>query len=328
MAEIKVKDIAKALYEGRIEKFSKGEMDEQEATQVITNAILDVCGCREKWNFNKFMDNKYKVFQILEEVLTEPMQLGLVPQYQQWMDIVNVGYNETYTFKKLDNDLFRVGIVANGTTDFNRQRLVKGRLAMSSFALGIKIYEEFHALRTGEVDFAEMVNRVKLSFDAQIMKMVVKMIEESYNGLDTKYKVKGSYVEASFLALIEQVEAKSGKEAVIYGTRSALAKLTGASELDKTDIRENGYLRIWNGTKCVLIPQAVDTNDNLVVNSATLYIIPDGTKIVKLLMEGEPVVREITDETARDDMQLEYAFMQNIQIGVAKSSVYGMYVIQ
>lgn len=327
MAEIKVKDIARALYEGRIEKFSKGEMDEKEATQVITNAILDVCGCREKWNFNKFMDNKYKVFQILEEVLTEPMQLGLVPQYQQWMDIVNVGYNETYTFKKLDNELFRVGVVANGTTDFNRQRLVKGKLAMSSFALGIKIYEEFHALRTGEVDFAEMVNRVKLSFDAQIMKMVVKMIEESYTGLDTKYKVQGSYVEASLLTLIEQVEAKSGKNAVIYGTKSALANLVGVSELDKSDIRENGYLRIWNGIKVVMIPQAVDSNDNLIVSNSTLYIIPDGTKIVKLLMEGEPVVREITDETARDDMQMEYAFMQNIQLGVAKASTYGMYVI-
>lgn len=328
MADIKVRDIAKALYEGRIETFSKGELNETQATDIVTNAILEVCDCKEKFNMNKFMDNKYKVFQILEDVLTEPIQHGIVPQYQEWIDIVNVGYNETYAFKTLDNELFRVGVVANGTHDFHRQRLMNGRLNMTSFALGIKIYEEFHALRTGQVNFTEMINRVKVSFDAEIMAMVVKMIQMSYDGLDTKLVVKGSYDEAKLLGLIDMVEAKSKKKAIVYGTRTALANLTGVAESDKQDIRENGYLRIWNGVKCVIIPQAIDAKDEFIVDNKTLFIIPDGTKIVKLLMEGEPEVREVDSEEARDDQQLEFAFMQRIQVGIAKSSVYGMYVIQ
>lgn len=328
MADIKVKDIAKALYEGRIETFSKGTMNEQEATDVVTNAILDVCDCREKFNMNKFMDNKYKVFQILEDVLTEPIQHGIVPQYQEWIDIVNVGYNETYAFKTLDNELFRVGVVANGTHDFHRQRLMNGKLSMSSFALGLKIYEEFHALRTGQVNFTEMINRVKESFDTEIMAMVVGMIQKAYDGLDTKLVVKGTYDETKLLGLIDIVEAKSKKTAVVYGTRTALTNLTGVSELDKVDIRENGYLRIWNGVKCVIIPQSINSKDEFVVDNKTLFVIPDGTKIVKLLMEGEPEVREVDSEEARDDQQFEFAFMQRIQIGIAKSSIYGMYVIQ
>lgn len=328
MADLKVKDIAKALYEGRIEKFSKGTMNEQEATDVVTNAILDVCDCREKFNMNKFMDNKYKVFQILEEVLTEPVQHGIVPQYQEWIDIKNVGYNETYDFKTLDNELFRVGVVANGTHDFHRQRLMNGKLAMTGFSLGLAIYEEFHNLRTGKVNFTEMINKVKESFDDEVMRMIVKMIQMSYNGLDTKLVVKGSYDETKLLGLIDMVEVKSKKKAVVYGTRTALLNLTGASELDKQDIRENGYLRIWNGVKCVIIPQAIDSKDEFVVDNKTLFIIPDGTKIVKLLMEGEPEVRETESEEDNDDQQFTFAFMQRIQIGIAKSSIYGMYVIQ
>lgn len=328
MSKIEVKDIAKALYEGRIEKFSKGEMNEQEATDIITNAILDVCDCREKFNINKFMDNKYKVFQILEEVLTEPVNNGIVPQYQAWMDIKSVDYNTTYAFKTLDNDLFRVGVVANGTHDFHRQRLVGGKLAMTSFSLGIKIYEEFHALRTGQVNFTQMIDRVKESFDAKIMELVVKMIEKSYDGLDTKFVVKGSYDKAKLLGLVDVVEAKAKKKPVIFGTRTALDNLDGLSDSDKEDIRNNGYLKLWNGIQCVLIPQALDNNDNFVVNNKTLFVIPDGTKIVKLLMEGDPEVRETTSEEERDDQQIEFAFMQRIQIGIAKSSIYGMYVIQ
>lgn len=274
------------------------------------------------------MDNKYKVFQILEEVLVDPIQDGIVPQYQSWVDIKTVGYNETFAFKTLDNDLFRVGVVANGTHDFHRQRLMNGKLNMSSFALGIKIYEEFHALRTNQVSFQEMINRVKLSFDAEIMNMVVKMIQTAYDGLDSKFVVKGTYDEAKLLEVVDMVEAKSKKKPVIYGTRTALANLTGISEADKNDIRENGHLRKWNGIDCVVIPQALDAKDEFVVDNKTLFIIPDGTKIVKLLMEGEPEVREVDSEEAYDSQQLEFAFMQRIQIGIAKSSVYGMYVIQ
>lgn len=326
--KIEIRDIARELYRGNIEKFSNGSIKENEATDMVTNAILDVCGCREKFNMNKFMDNKYKVFQILEEVLTEPMQDGVVPQYQSWMDIQNVGYNETYSFKTLDNDLFRVGVVANGTHDFHRQRLMNGKLNMSSFALGIKIYEEFHALRTGQVNFAQMIDRVKESFDAEIMAMVVSMIQLSYNGLDTKFVVKGTYDETKLLELVDRVEAKSKKKAVIYGTRTALANLTGISELDKVDVREHGYVRMWNGITCVIIPQALNAKDEFVVDNKTLFVIPDGTKIVKLLMEGEPEVRETTSEEENDDQQISFAFMQNIQIGIAKSNIYGMYVIQ
>lgn len=325
--KFEIRDIARELYRGNIEKFSGGSIKENEATDMVTNAILDVCGCREKFNMNKFMDNKYKVFQILEEVLTEPMQDGVVPQYQAWMDIQNVGYNETYSFKTLDNELFRVGVVANGTHDFHRQRLMNGKLNMSSFSLGIKIYEEFHALRTGQVNFAQMIDRVKESFDAEIMAMVVSMIQLSYNGLDTKFVVKGSYNETKLLELVDRVEAKSKKNAVIYGTRTALANLTGISELDKVDLREHGYVRMWNGITCIIIPQALNAKDEFVVDNKTLFVIPDGTKIVKLLMEGEPEVRETTSEEERDDQQITFAFMQNIQIGIAKSNIYGMYVI-
>lgn len=328
MSKLQIKDIARELYKGNIEKFSNNTVSEAEATDMVTNAILDVCGCREKFNMNKFMDNKYKVFQILEEVLVDPIQDGIVPQYQSWVDIKTVGYNETFAFKTLDNDLFRVGVVANSTHDFHRQRLMNGKLNMSSFALGIKIYEEFHALRTNQVSFQEMINRVKLSFDAEIMNMVVKMIQTAYDGLDSKFVVKGTYDEAKLLEVVDMVEAKSKKKPVIYGTRTALANLTGISEADKNDIRENGHLRKWNGIDCVVIPQALDAKDEFVVDNKTLFIIPDGTKIVKLLMEGEPEVREVDSEEAYDSQQLEFAFMQRIQIGIAKSSVYGMYVIQ
>ena len=58
-----------------------------------------------------------------------------------------------------------------------------------------------------------------------------------------------------------------------------------------------------------------------------LYVIPDGTKIVKLLFEGDVDVIEVADPSVRKDMQFEYMFMRRLQLGVCKSSVYGVYQI-
>lgn len=325
MADIQVRDIAKALYKGNIERFS---MSKEEGTEIVKNAILDAAGCRDKWDVQMFMHNKHLVFKILQDVLADPIVDSTVQQYKDWVDVKNVAYGETYAFKTMDNSLFRVGVVADGTTDFRRQRLVKGKLPMSSFNLGTAIYEEFDALRRGEVDFVEYINRVKLSFDAEVMNLIVGMIETSYDGLDANFQVKGSYSDTLMIELVQRVQAKSKKNPVIYGTKAALANLTDLSDAAKNELRENGHVKIWNGTTVVEIPQSLDANDDFVVNNKTLFIIPDGTKIVKLLMEGEPFVNETTSEKDRDDQQISYAFMQSIQIGVAKSSVYGMYVIQ
>jgi hypothetical protein len=58
-----------------------------------------------------------------------------------------------------------------------------------------------------------------------------------------------------------------------------------------------------------------------------IFIIPNGTKIVKLLNEGNAEVFESTDQHARLDNQVEYQFIQRFQLGVLKSNVYGVIVI-
>lgn len=133
--------------------------------------------------------------------------------------------------------------------------------------------------------------------------------------------------------MVERVEAKSGKKAVIYGTKSALAKLRtvdGAfqsyiSDDDKRDIRNMGYIGNYYGTAVVEIPQSVNRKDDFMIDNKMLYVIPDGTKIVKLLFEGDVDVVEVSDPAVRKDMQFEYMFMRRIQIGVCRASIYGVY---
>ena len=325
-----VRDMAYDLYKGRTANF-----DAESANEAIKNIILETAGCKENWDMYKFMENKYKVFSIMREILTPVVAENVLARFESWVDIQDIALGDTKEFEVMNQDLFEIGIVADGTSELRRQNLVHGKLQMTSFQLGAKLYTEFDDFRRGRVDFAEWIARLGKSFEVKIGKYIVRAIEGSYNTLRAKFAKKGAFADDQMLELVERVEAKTGMKAVIYGTKSALAKLrTTASgfqavlaDRDKDAISAMGHIGTYFGTDVVEIPQSVNRKDEFMIDKDMLYVIPNGTKIVKLLFEGDVDVVEVTDPAVRKDMQFEYMFMRRIQIGVCRASVYGIYAI-
>ena len=330
MAELnikEVKDMALNLYRGRTANF-----DAESANEAIKNIILEAGGCADGWDMYKFQENKYKVFRIMKEILTPVVAENVVARYESWVDIADIALGDTVQFDVMNMDLFEIGYVADGTSELRRQELVNGKLAMTQFQLGAKLYTEFDDFRRGRVDFAEWIDRLGKSFEAKIGQIIVNAVEMAYDDLKAPFKVSGSLVEEDIMALVQKVEAKSGKQAVIYGTKSALAGLRKTSqvlaEIDKEAISRQGHIETFLGTRLVEIPQVLDRKDAFMLNDKMLFVIPEGTKIVKLLFEGDVDVVEVNNPATRMDMQFEYMFMRRLQLGVVKASVYGVYKIQ
>ena len=254
-------------------------------------------------------------------------------QYEAWVDYRSVALGDTIEFKVPNQDLFEVGMVADGTDNLRRQRILHGKVAMQSFQLGVKIYEEYVMFVMGKIDFADMINRVAKSVNNALMRIVVKGIEQSYVPVgQEKYGFAGTYSDDEVLRVVQNVEAKTGLQPVIYGTKGALANLRKSSQAlwadaDKNEFREMGHVGMFNGYQVVEIPNFMDVKDNLVLRQDELFIIPEGTKIIKLVNEGNAEVFESTDQHARLDNQIEYQFIQRFQLGVLKSNVYGVVII-
>lgn len=322
-----VRDMAYDLYKGRTANF-----DKETANNAIRNIILEAAGCAEKWDMYKFMDNKYKVFAIMKEILTPVVAEAVNNRFDAWVDIEDIALGDTKEFEVLNMDLFEIGYVADGTSELRRQKLVNGKLAMTQFQLGAKIYTEFDDFRRGRVDFAQMIDRLALSLEAKIAEIIVKGVEQAYNKKGAFTNTAGAFDKGAMLEIVQKVEAKAGQEAVIYGTKVALANLVEKGEFvaesDLDEIKQAGHVRMWHGCKIVEIPQFINRADELSLNDNLLYVIPNGTKIVKLLFEGDVDVIEVADPAVRKDMQFEYMFMRRLQMGIAKSSVYGVYQLK
>lgn len=331
MAELSVKDVAVALYNGNIQtKFGRSE---EEGNELLRKAILKTAGCENGWDKYVFEHNKHLVFKLLSEVLEEVVGEQLMQQYEAWVDYRSVALGDTIEFKVPNQDLFEVGMVADGTDNLRRQRILHNKIAMQSFQLGVKIYEEYVMFVMGKIDFADMINRVAKSVNNALMRIVVKGIEQAYVPTGSeKYGFAGTYSDDEVLRVAQNVEAKTGLQPVIYGTKGALANLRKSSQAlwadaDKNEFREMGHVGMFNGYQVVEIPNFMDVKDNLVLRQDELFIIPEGTKIIKLVNEGNAEVFESTDQHARLDNQIEYQFIQRFQLGVLKSNVYGVVII-
>ena len=331
MNALTVKDVAIALYKGNVQaRFGRTE---DEANDLIRKAVLKAAGCENGWDSYLFQHNKHLVFKLLSEILEEVVGEQIMQQYENWVDFRSVALGDTIEFRVPNKDLFEVGIVADGTDNLRRQRIMHGKVAMQSFQLGIKIYEEYMMFVMGRIDWADMVNRVAKSVENALMRIIVKGIENAYVPVgNEKYGFAGTYSDDEVLRVAENVQAKTGLRPVIYGSKSALANLRKSSaslwsEAEKEEVRRAGHVGLFNGYECVEIPNFMDKDDNLVLNQNMLFVIPEGTKIIKLLNEGNAEIYEVTDQHARADQQIEYQYTQRFQLGVLKSNVYGVIVL-
>lgn len=310
---------------GKVEKYSMAE-----GSDVIREAILEACGMENGWDVYKFQQNKYEVYRILSETITVAISELMIDKYRDWVDFKDTALGDIAEFRVTNNDLFKVGLVADGTNQLRRQKLLQGKLAMTGFPMGVKIYAEFLDFMMGKIDWQDLVNRVVKSMDNKVAELIVKQIENAYTGLDTKYVQSGSYDEDKLMELVARVEAKTGEKVAIFGTKKALSKLRKGevatmAVADKDDIRNYGYVTTLQGVPVVEIPQTLDQKGDFALSSDMLFIVPQGTKMIKLGFEGDAYIAEVNDPATRMDQQMEYLITRKVQLGVVKASYYGVY---
>lgn len=326
MGKFKVKnDLQKLsldLYECKVTKYSDAE-----AEDVLRNAINEACG--GSFSKNTYMDNKGKVFQILEDTLSISTGYLLYEKFEEFADIHDVELGDTIEFMIEDTSLFKVSTVAVGNRDIRRQKLYGKKLTVSVEKLAIKIYEDLDRFLAGRINWGAMIDRVTDSFVNEIGRRICNAVYASYNDLQDPYKVTmgGTFNEDKLTDAVAHVEASTGKPARIYGVKAALGKITTAQVSDdmKNTRNQLGYYGIFKGTPMTMLPQGhlAGTSDFAISNDY-LIVAPDGEKIVKVLLEGESTVEESPKGDSRHDESIEFLMARKVGVAAIKANNYAI----
>lgn len=310
-------DIAK----GQVTEFSKDQ-----AMDVLRKELIELNGGSEKLTPKSFRKHP-ELFEVLEEAFDFLIVEGLTDQFDDFVETVVLDWGDTKVFTVQENRLFDVAIVADGNFDIRRDRLDSGEFTVKTETLAVGVYEELHRLLAGRVDFARLVENVAKSYNNKIKVAVYNALYESYSQLSATYGKSGSFSEATLTELIAHVEAATGMEAMILGTKQALGKITNATMAES--LKENkarlGYIGHFQGTEMLEIKQAHKPGtDTFAIDNNFLLVVPKSPdKMVKMVLEGDALIEEITE--GRNDGQRDYRFVKKAGFAVIASSKYGIY---
>jgi hypothetical protein len=320
-------DLSNDILNDNFTKYSK-----QDTNEMLRVALNELCGSADgKFNPKKYRKNKDEIFEIIEEVVDTRLEEGIKDQFDQFVDYRSTAFGDKLSFKSESDELFEVAKIAGGTNNLRRQAIGSGEsYQIDTDWEGVKIYEELERFLAGYVDWVKLIDKVERSFQVKIAEKIFLTIKLAYNAVEAPYKHAGPWSMVEFNKIVDHVEAATGLTPMVIGTRSAIRKVVPEyiSEQMKGERNNKGYFQTIDGITFGIIPQAHKIGTDEFAIEDFLLILPNGDeKIVKFVMEGAALIKEVNDQTNADDTQ-EYVLRKKYGVAVERSAKFGVYLPQ
>lgn len=319
-------DLATDIAKGSLANYSK-----EDANQKLREALNKLTGSEDgKFEPKKFRRNKLDVFEIIEEVIDARLEVDVREKFKDFVDYRSVAFGDKLEFHPESDELFEVSKIAGGTNNLRAQRIEQGEsYQIDTDWYGVLIYEELERFLAGRVDWVGLIEKVERSFEQRITADIFTAVKGAYNGLTAPYKVTGVWDVDDFNELVEHVRAATGMNPMVIGTRVAVQKAVPAYISDdmKNQRNSDGFFKEVDGITFGIIGQGHKPGTTeFAIDNNFLLVLPNGNeKIVKFVMEGEALVKEVTDQANADDGQ-NYTLRKKFGVGVEKSAKYGVYI--
>lgn len=273
-----------------------------------------------------YRNNKNEIFQIIEDTADQILPTKVNEIVRNFGEFKDFPDNTQVKFKVKNGKIKAVEVALGGGVE--RYRIDKGWFTLKTEAIQCKVYEEYERVIGGQVDWSELINMV---VDA-IMESILKKVYQALISVYTKVPAVNAHTSADLdKAELDKIinVVKAYGNPVLMGTPRAVASMTldtYASELDKIDIRNKGYLGMYKGCPVVEIPNSFEDESNTVkvFDDQYLFVIPAGAeKVVKVAMEGGLKTRE----TNGADWTVNFESYQKVGVSVLAVNNIGVYKI-
>ena len=296
-----------------------GNFSTKDGSEAIRQAFIELNGGSDKLTVKSFRDHP-QLFQLIEEVMPIMIQEGLKGDEMMFnlVEYRNIAEGDQNRFWTEDNSDLVVAKIADGSTSIRRQRLNVGQyISIDTEMRAIKVYEELNRLLAGRVDFNTLVDRLSRSFTRNMRNEILSAFESisaNTTGLNATYVKTGTFDVATLRALIDHVEAATGAQATIVGTKAGLGKVIDssanaislASDSAKEDLYNFGYLGRFYATPMVAMKQVHKVGtDEFAINDNKIYVMAGSDKPIKLVREGDGLMIS-TDAFSNADLTQEY----------------------
>lgn len=321
------------------QKFANSTKSERE--DVIRKAIFEVLGV-EKYGTKEYRNsmrrNKALVFEIIEEMVDNIVIDGDAVRdafYSQFAEVRNLANGDKNVFYAEGANTLTLVKFSGSHFDIRRQRVdIGSEFSVEMSDYGIAVYEYFDRFLAGRTDLATLVALAQEAINKGISEATYDAFNDAITSLPSAFVFNGTYSESGILDALGHVEAYNDEVPVLVGTRQAIAKLQGKtdvgqlSEVMKNQKNTMGYVEMWNGYKCITLPQVHKKGTlDFAFDSTKILAVPAGAKFLKVCFEGASQVKEITENGDNADKTAQTTITLKFGIAVAYSGAIGTITI-
>lgn len=285
-------------------------------------------------NYNAFRRNKLDIFELIQETVDEVAPNKIIERIGDFSDVKTYkqGARPKFKVKKGKNNVKRFITKVGLGGVYERVRLDKSEFTIETHAVGGSAYIEWEAYLDGQMDFSELCDLIIEGIEEQVYIEVRDALVATYDKLPSANKHTGATTDNKELRrIISTVQAYSGGTVNIFCTPAFASTLELEAHWigteDKSDMRNQGFLGKIFGANVVTIPQSFEdeTNTTKIFNDQYAFIIPTGgsadEKIVKVVLEGETIVKDIENR----DSSMEFQAYKKFGTAVLTTNHFGIY---
>lgn len=327
MGLIELKQVALDAAQNKVQ----GNYSTNDTNEAIRKAMIEVIGS-DKITYKQYRRMNTELFEFIEETVTPIVHTKLEELFNRFAEVRNIAYGDQNKFTVPNTELFRVATIAEGSGNIRRKRLDSTEFEVELSSMAVGIYEEFNRFLAGRVDWATYTERIAQSFARDLAHRISAALYGSFDELGSVYaKSVGAgdaEIKEAVLDVAAHVEAENGN-VIILGSKAALAKLKPEYHSDEQAGERNrvGYFGFVDGYEVMAIEQFHHNGtDEFAVDNKSLLILPNADeKIVKVVLEGQPIIREVSGtDTFREDMQVQFDMIDRAGVLVLAPNKYGM----
>lgn len=284
-------------------------------------------------NFNTYRRNKLEIFELIQEIADEVIPQRIKDRIGMFAEVKTYGQGDRarFTLKKGRNNVKRFITRVGLGGIYERVRLDKDYVDVTTHAYGGAAYIEFEQFLDGQMDWNDLVNLILDGIEDKIMSEIYDALIATYANLPAANKYSGAAFSASEMVnLLTTVKAYGGN-ATIFCTPEFAATIQASTnfiaDADKEDYRNQGYVGRFAGSNVVVLPQSFEdeTNTTKIFNPEYAFIIPTGgsadEKIVKVAIEGQTIV----DEVKNADGSMEFQAYKKLGTTVLSTNYYSIF---
>lgn len=312
-----------------------------ERDEAIRKEFFDVLGLTEGYSKrayrNAWRSHKNEVYAITEEIAIQLLNNGDLEKdsfFNNFVEVRNLALGDSIEFIVEAENEIEFAEFSGSHMNLRRQRIENyGAFVPEMREYGIRVYTYWEQVAAGRISFDVLVQKIALAMNKKLAEIAQATFADALKNLPTEFKVNagGSINEAAVLEMLAHVEAANGVKPKLVGTEAALRKLTGVTDIAKYSsnmkdaVNENGLLSVWNGYVLMPIKQGHKLGTfEFTMDNEVIYALCGDEKPVKVILEGDVLVREVSDGLTNADMSLEQVVSFKAGCGVQYNKLFGL----